>query len=170
MTTSRISLLVNGIQHDLEVEDGERLLDVLRNRLGLVGVKEGCSTGECGACSVILDGKLVSSCLIFAAQLDGSEVVTIEGLGKPGALHPIQEAFLEAGAIQCGFCTPGMVMACKWLLDYNPNPSETEIREAMSGNLCRCTGYQKIVEAVRLAAQKLRAPSTAELSSVKGGE
>jgi aerobic-type carbon monoxide dehydrogenase small subunit (CoxS/CutS family) len=158
MSLSKIALRVNGLWHHLEVEDSERLLDTLRNCLRLVGVKEGCGTGECGACSVILNGELVNSCLIFAAQLDGSEVLTIEGLGKLNSLHPIQEAFLEAGAVQCGFCTPGMVLASKWLLDHNSNPQEDEIREALSGNLCRCTGYQKIFRAVQLAATKLRDP------------
>jgi len=113
MSLSKIALKVNGRWHHLEVEDSERLLDVLRNRLRFIGVKEGCGTGECGTCSVILNGELVNSCLIFVAQLDGSEVLTIEGLGKSNGLHPIQEAFLEAGAVQCGFCTPGMVLACK---------------------------------------------------------
>ena len=156
MSLSKIALKVNGRWHHLEVEDSERLLDVLRNRLRFIGVKEGCGTGECGACSVILNGELVNSCLIFVAQLDGSEVLTIEGLGKSNGLHPIQEAFLEAGAVQCGFCTPGMVLACKWLLDHNSHPQEDEVREALSGNLCRCTGYQKIFRAVQLAAAKLK--------------
>lgn len=158
MGISKIALKVNGRWHHLEVDDSERLLDVLRTHLRLVGVKEGCGTGECGACSVILNGELVDSCLIYAAQLDGSEILTIEGIGGAESLHPIQEAFWEAGAVQCGFCTPGMVLACKWLLDHNPRPQEDEIREALSGVLCRCTGYQKIFQAVQLAAAKLKRP------------
>ena len=158
MGISKIALKVNVRWHHLEVDDSERLLDVLRNRLRLVGVKEGCGTGECGACSVILNGELVNSCLIYAAQLDGAEILTIEGIGGAESIHPIQEAFWEVGAVQCGFCTPGMVLACKWLLDHNPRPQEDEIREALSGILCRCTGYQKIFQAVQLAAAKLKGP------------
>lgn len=162
MGTSKIALKVNGRWHPLEVDDSERLLDVLRNRLGLVGVKEGCGTGECGACNVILNGELEDSCLIYAAQLDGSEILTIEGVARAEGLHPIQEAFWETGAVQCGFCTPGMILASKWLLDHNSDPQEDEIREALSGNLCRCTGYQKIFRAVQLAAVKLRASRSRE--------
>jgi len=132
-----------------------RLLDVLRDKLHLYGTKEGCGTGECGACTVIMNGKLIKSCVTFAVQADQAEIITIEGIGTPDELHPIQEAFIEMGAVQCGFCTPGMILAAKNLLDRNPKPTEGEIRQAISGNLCRCTGYVKIVEAIRFAAQQV---------------
>ncbi len=148
----KIALTVNGEQREADVWPGESLLFALRERLGLPGSKNACEQGECGSCSVLLDGKLVCSCLVLAAQADGHEVVTVEGLGQDGALHRVQEAFVEAGAVQCGFCTPGLVVATADLLARTPDPSEDEIREALSGNLCRCTGYQKIFDAVRLAA------------------
>jgi carbon-monoxide dehydrogenase small subunit len=148
----RIELAVNGAKHETDVWEGESLLYVLRERLGLPGSKNACEQGECGSCSVLLDGVLVCACLVLAAQADGHEVVTVEGLAEDGELHPVQEAFAETGAVQCGFCTPGLVVATADLLARNPSPGEDEIREALSGNLCRCTGYAKIFDAVRLAA------------------
>ena len=148
----RIELTVNGERREAEVWAGESLLYVLRERLGLPGSKNACEQGECGSCSVLLDGTLVCACLVLAAQAEGHEVVTVEGLGVDGELHPVQEAFAETGAVQCGFCTPGFVVATADLLERNPSPSDDEIREALSGNLCRCTGYAKIFDAVRLAA------------------
>jgi len=151
----RISLTVNGELLETEAWPGESLLYVLRERLGLPGSKNACEQGECGSCSVLLDGVLVCACLVLGAQAEGHEVVTVEGLAADGELHPVQEAFVEAGAVQCGFCTPGLVMAAADLLRRSPDPGEDEIREALSGNLCRCTGYQKIFEAVRLAAERV---------------
>ena len=151
----KISLTVNGERHEADVWEGESLLYALRERLGLPGSKNACEQGECGSCSVLLDDSLVCACLVLAAQADGHEVVTVEGLGQDGQLHPVQEAFVEAGAVQCGFCTPGLVVAAAELLRQSPDPSEDEIREALSGNLCRCTGYAKIFDAVRLAAERL---------------
>jgi carbon-monoxide dehydrogenase small subunit len=148
----RIELTVNGERRDADVWPGESLLFTLREQLGLPGSKNACEQGECGSCSIFLDGALVCACLVLAAQADGHEVVTVEGLGAEGRLHPVQEAFVEAGAVQCGFCTPGLVVATAALLERSPEPGEDEIREALSGNLCRCTGYQKIFEAVRTAA------------------
>ena len=148
----RIELTVNGERREADVWAGESLLFALRERLNLPGSKNACEQGECGSCSVLLDGQLVCSCLVLAVQADGHEVVTVEGLAEDGELHPVQESFVRAGAVQCGFCTPGLVVAAADLLRRSPQPSEDEIREALSGNLCRCTGYQKILEAVRLAA------------------
>jgi carbon-monoxide dehydrogenase small subunit len=148
----RISVTVNGEVREADVWAGESLLTTLRDRLGLPGSKNACEQGECGSCSVLLDGTLVCSCLVLAAQADGHDVVTVEGLAGDGSLHPVQEAFADAGAVQCGFCTPGLVVATADLLRRSPDPSEDEIREALSGNLCRCTGYQKILDAVQLAA------------------
>ena len=148
----RVELTVNGERHEADVWAGESLLYVLRERLGLPGSKNACEQGECGSCSVLLDRKLVCACLVLAAQADGHELVTVEGLGEDGGLHPVQEAFTETGAVQCGFCTPGLIVATADLLARNPSPSDDEIREALSGNLCRCTGYAKIFDAVRLAA------------------
>ena len=150
----RVELAVNGEHREADVWAGESLLYVLRERLGLPGSKNACEQGECGSCSVLLDGKLVCACLVLAAQADGHEVVTVEGLGVDGELDPVQEAFAETGAVQCGFCTPGFVVATADLLERNPRPSDDEIREALSGNLCRCTGYAKIFDAVRLAAAR----------------
>ena len=150
----RIALTVNGERREADTWGGESLLSLLRDQLELPGSKNACEQGECGSCSVLLDGKLVCSCLVLAAQAEGHEVVTVEGLGEDGALHPVQAAFAETGAVQCGFCTPGFVVATADLLARNPDPSEDEIREALSGNLCRCTGYQKILDAVRLAASR----------------
>jgi carbon-monoxide dehydrogenase small subunit len=148
----RISVTVNGDRHEADVWPGESLLYALRERLGLPGSKNACEQGECGSCSVLLDGTLVCACLVLAAQADGHEVVTVEGLAGGDGLHRVQEAFVQAGAVQCGFCTPGLVVATADLLRHSPDPSEDEIREALSGNVCRCTGYAKIFDAVRIAA------------------
>ena len=148
----RISLTVNGERREADVWAGESLLFALRDRLGLPGSKNACEQGECGSCSVLLEGVLVCSCLVLAAQAEGHEVVTVEGLAGGDGLHPVQEAFVKAGAVQCGFCTPGLVVAAADLIGRNPSPSDDEIREALSGNLCRCTGYAKIFDAVRMAA------------------
>jgi carbon-monoxide dehydrogenase small subunit len=148
----RIALTVNGAAREADVWPGESLLYALRERLGLPGSKNACEQGECGSCSVLLDGTLVCACLVLAAQVDGHEVVTVEGLAGGDSLHRVQEAFVEAGAVQCGFCTPGLVVATADLLRHTPDPSEDEIREALSGNVCRCTGYAKIFDAVRIAA------------------
>ena len=149
----KIQLTVNGEKHETDVWGGESLLFALREQLGLPGSKNACEQGECGSCSVLLVGKLVCSCLVLAAQADGHEVVTVEGLGSEASLHRVQEAFLAAGAVQCGFCTPGLIISTVDLLEHTPSPSDDEIREALSGNLCRCTGYQKIFDAVRAAAR-----------------
>jgi aerobic carbon-monoxide dehydrogenase small subunit len=148
----RIELRVNGEMCEANVWEGESLLFALRERLAFPGSKNACEQGECGSCSVLLDGKLVCSCLVLAAQAEGHDVVTVEGLAEDGRLHRVQEAFVAAGAVQCGFCTPGLVVATADLLEHNPDPTDDEIREALSGNLCRCTGYAKIFDAVRLAA------------------
>jgi aerobic carbon-monoxide dehydrogenase small subunit len=148
----RIEVTVNGELLEADVWAGESLLTTLRDRLELPGSKNACEQGECGSCSVVLDGELVCSCLVLAVQADGHDVVTVEGLAADGELHPVQEAFADAGAVQCGFCTPGLVVAAAELLRRVPEPTDDEIREALSGNLCRCTGYQKILDAVRLAA------------------
>jgi len=149
----RIAVTINGDLQEAEVWPGESLLYALRERFGLPGSKNACEQGECGSCSVLLDGTLVCSCLVLAAQADGREVVTVEGLAEDGRPHRVQEAFAETGAVQCGFCTPGLIVATVDLLAQNPDPTDDEIREALSGNLCRCTGYQKIFDAVRMAAQ-----------------
>ena len=151
-----IELTVNQEQRELLVDHNQTLLEMLREDLGLTGAKHGCGEGECGACTVIMNGKPVNSCLVLAAQADGADILTIEGLADGAKLHPIQEAFIEAGAIQCGFCTPGMILSSKALLEVNPSPTRPEIRTALSGNLCRCTGYQKIVEAVEDAAGRMK--------------
>ena len=156
MTASKVSMVVNGARRELLVEPHERLVDVLRGRLGLLGVKEGCGEGECGTCTVLLDGKAVSSCLMLAAQADGCEILTIEGLSAEGTLHPLQEAFIREAAIQCGYCTPGMILAAKALLDRELDPSEGAVRRAISGNICRCTGYDKPVKAILAAARQMR--------------
>jgi aerobic carbon-monoxide dehydrogenase small subunit len=148
----RISVVVNGEPREADVWEGESLLFALRERMGLPGSKNACEQGECGSCSVLMDGVLVCACLVLAAQADGHELVTVEGLAGDGRLHRVQEAFAETGAVQCGFCTPGLIVATADLLSKNAEPSEDEIREALSGNLCRCTGYAKIFDAVRLAA------------------
>jgi aerobic carbon-monoxide dehydrogenase small subunit len=150
----KIALTVNGKPQETEIWPGESLLYALRERLGLPGSKNACEQGECGSCSVLLDGSLVCACLVLAAQADGHNVVTVEGIGEDEQLHTVQEAFAETGAVQCGFCTPGLIVATVDLLAHNGEPSDDEIREALSGNLCRCTGYQKIFDAVRLAASR----------------
>ena len=150
-----VSLTVNGITHDLAVEPRRTLLELLRDDLGLTGTKKGCGIGDCGACTVLLDGVATFSCLTLAIQADGCSVETVEGLSKGGELNPLQQAFVDQGAIQCGFCTPGMLMMITELLRRSPQPSEKDIRRAISGNLCRCTGYQKIVEAVQVASKEM---------------
>ena len=150
-----IDFKVNAESYSIVVDTRETLLDALRSRLGFMGPKEGCGNGNCGSCTVSLNGMIVDSCLVFAVETDGSEVSTVEGVAVNGKLHPVQQAFIETGALQCGFCTPGFIMSAKALLERNPNPPEQEIRLALSGNLCRCTGYDKIVRAVMAASQAL---------------
>jgi carbon-monoxide dehydrogenase small subunit len=152
-----ITFTVNGDLQELFVEPRKTLLAVIRDTIGLTGTKEGCSTGDCGACTVIVDGEPVTSCMMLAVSANGKEVTTIEGISSPGQLHPVQQAFLEKGGYQCGFCTPGFIMAAKALLDDNPNIPEDEMRHALGGNICRCTGYTKIIEAVLSAAETMRA-------------
>lgn len=149
-----LKLTVNGKQYELSVKPWITLLDLLRDELGLTGTKEGCSIGECGACTVIMDGKTVNSCLVLAHEADGKEIITIEGLAKNGKLHPLQEAFIDHGGIQCGFCTSGMIMSAKSLLDENPNPTDDEIKRGIEGNFCRCTGYSKILKSIKAVALK----------------
>lgn len=152
---TELRLRVNGVERQAAVPDHESLLTTLRERLGLPGSKNACEQGECGSCSVLLDGELVCSCLVLSAAAQGREVVTVESLGTSDSLHPIQRAFVEAGAVQCGFCTPGLIVSAYALLRANPEPSELEVREALSGNLCRCTGYGKILEAVQMASREM---------------
>ena len=151
-----MSFKINGEQHELAVEPNRTLLEVLSENLGLTGTKTGCNEGDCGACTVILDGMAVCSCMVLAIEAQDKDIVTIEGLASNGQLHPIQQAFLEHGAVQCGYCTPGMIMSAKALLDKNPDATEVDIRHALQGNLCRCTGYVKIVEAVLAAKEKMK--------------
>lgn len=152
-----LSMRLNDQEVTVEVKTDALLVDVLRDQLELTGTKEACGEGECGACTVLLDGEPVTSCLIPALKAQGKEVMTVEGLASAGELHPLQRAFIEHGAVQCGYCTPGMLMSAKALLDRNPHPSEEEIKEAISGNLCRCTGYVKIIEAIKAASQPSQA-------------
>jgi len=152
----KINLKVNSKEYTFEINEYETLLEVLRDRLSLLGTKEGCGKGECGACTVIMDGKAITSCILLASHANNKEILTIEGLEKNGVLHPIQQAFVDEGAVQCGFCTPGMIMSSYALLKENSNPSEEDIKTALEGNLCRCTGYQKIISAVKEAAKRLR--------------
>lgn len=147
-----MDLKVNDRMYHIEVAAHRTLLDVLRNELGLTGTKEGCGTGSCGACTVLLDGRAVNACLVFVAEVQGRSVTTIEGLAVAGELHPLQQAFMDEGAVQCGFCTPGVILSAKALLDETPRPTESQIRRAIAGNLCRCTGYDKIVRAIRRAS------------------
>jgi aerobic-type carbon monoxide dehydrogenase small subunit (CoxS/CutS family) len=153
---TEVTFTLNGQTLSLEVDATQTLLDLLRNRLGVTSVKNGCNSGDCGVCTVLLDGKAVRSCLILAPTVEGKSVDTVEAIGRPGRLHPLQEAFLEVGATQCGYCTPGMILTAKAFLDSHPDPRWEEIAQAISGNLCRCTGYTKIIEAVELAAQRLK--------------
>lgn len=156
MRKELIELKINGDSQELAVSPHRTLLDLLREELGLMGSKDGCNVGECGACTVLLDGEPVLSCLTLAVRCRGREVVTIEGLAREGKLHPLQEAFVYEGAVQCGYCTPGFIMMAKSILDLNPDPSDKEIRDGLTGNLCRCTGYVKIIRAIRVAAEKIR--------------
>jgi carbon-monoxide dehydrogenase small subunit len=162
----RIQIRVNGELKELLVEPHRILIDLIRQDLGLTGTKKGCGSGDCGSCTVILDGRAVKSCLILAVEVDGSEILTIEGLRSGGKLHPLQEAFIQYGAIQCGFCSPGMMMSAKALLDQCSNPTEEQVKLAISGNLCRCTGYSKIVEAVLAVARKEKPPSASAEETV----
>jgi len=152
----QIKVTVNGVLYELSVQPWETLLDVIREHLGLTGTKEGCGLGECGACTIIMDGKTVNSCLVLAVEADNRVITTIEGLANGDELHPIQEAFIKCGGLQCGFCTPGMIMSTKALLENNPSPDEGEIRKAIAGNFCRCTGYTKIIESVKVAAKNMQ--------------
>ncbi len=151
-----ITLNVNGGNYQLEIEPHRTLVEVLRDTLGFTGTKKSCNEGECGACTVIMDGKPVASCLVLALDAQGKKILTIEGLAQGEELHPIQVAFVRKGGIQCGFCTPGMIMSAKALLDKNPNPTTGEVRKAIAGNLCRCTGYQQIVDSIMSAAEEMR--------------
>jgi carbon-monoxide dehydrogenase small subunit len=150
-----IKLRVNGVTYEATIEPRRTLLEVLRDNLGFTGAKKACDTGECGACTVIMDGKPVVSCLVLAVEAQGKDILTIEGLARDGQPHPLQQAFVDHGAIQCGFCTPGMILSAKALLERNPKPTEGEVKEAIVGNLCRCTGYAKIIEAIIAASQTL---------------
>jgi carbon-monoxide dehydrogenase small subunit len=161
MSKHHVTATVNGDPVEFLCDSATNLLDALRDELGLTGAKEGCGSGDCGACTVILDGEVVCSCLVLAAEADGRRVQTVEGLAAGGELHPLQRKFLEHAALQCGFCTPGLLVAAKALLDVNPNPTETETRYWLAGNLCRCTGYDKIIRAVLDAAAELRQERTA---------
>lgn len=152
--TKRIRVTINGERYEKEVSPSKSLLDFLRMNLNLTGTKEGCGEGECGACSIIMNGKLVDSCLILAVEADGQKIQTIEGISRHDRLHPLQKAFAEKGAAQCGYCTPGMIMAAKYLLDHNPSPTAEQVLKAIAGNLCRCTGYGSIVDAVLSAAKE----------------
>jgi len=152
----RVAMTVNGVMCSAEVEPRMLLVHFIRDVLGLTGTHWGCDTGNCGACTIIMNGKSVKSCNIFAVQADGAEIITVEGLAKNGQLHPIQEAFWENHGLQCGFCTPGFIMQAYWLLQQNPNPTEEEVRRGISGNICRCTGYQNIVKSILAAAEKMR--------------
>jgi carbon-monoxide dehydrogenase small subunit len=157
MKTIQIEFNLNGRKTILTSVPNRTLLEVLRDDIGLTGAKDACGgEGECGACTIFIDGKLVNSCMVFIGQVDGAVITTIEGIAAPGELHPLQKAFVEAGAVQCGYCTPGAILSAKALLERNSQPSEAEIRESLSGNLCRCTGYTKMVEAVQLAAEEMR--------------
>jgi carbon-monoxide dehydrogenase small subunit len=155
MSKQTIHIKINGQSQEVAIEPHWTLLETVREQLALTGSKEGCGTGDCGACSMIVDGKLITSCLMLAPEADGSEVLTIEGLARNGELHPVQQSFIEAGGVQCGFCTPGMIMATKALLDRNSRPTLEDVRLGLAGNLCRCTGYAKIYEAVLAAAERI---------------
>ncbi|GAA4414763.1 (2Fe-2S)-binding protein [Quisquiliibacterium transsilvanicum] len=169
MSRQMIEAIVNGEPVSFLASPTQTLLDALRDELGLTGTKEGCGSGDCGACSVQLDGRLVCSCLVLAPEAEGRRVDTIEGLAAGGVLHPLQQQFLEEAALQCGFCTPGFLVAAKALLERNPDPTETEIRFALAGNLCRCTGYDKIVRAVQAAAAQMRSAGALSAAPSSGG-
>jgi aerobic carbon-monoxide dehydrogenase small subunit len=156
MIMKDITLNVNGSEYTLQVKPSATLLDIIREDLGLIGTKEGCGEGECGACTVLMDGLAVNACLILAAEANGRQIMTIEGLAQGGELHPIQQAFVDIGGMQCGFCTPGMILSAKVLLDRNQNPTDEEIRKGLEGNFCRCTGYTKIIQSVKTAAEMLK--------------
>jgi carbon-monoxide dehydrogenase small subunit len=156
MSKTHVTTTINGDETEFLTEDGASLLNALRDDVGLTGVKEGCGTGDCGACSIIMNGELNASCLVFAPEANGATIVTVEGMADGDHLHPLQQCFLEGAALQCGICTPGFLVAAKVLLDNNPNPTETEIRYALAGNLCRCTGYDKIIRAVQDAASQMQ--------------
>lgn len=156
MDSITITLTINGKNKQIRTSPNATLLDLIRNDLGLTGTKDGCREGECGACTVLLDGRVINACLVFAWQADGVDVVTVEGLAENGRLHALQRAFIEQGAVQCGFCTPGMLISSYGLLKENPRPSEEQIRQALTGNLCRCTGYTKIIRAIQVAAEEMR--------------
>jgi carbon-monoxide dehydrogenase small subunit len=162
-----VSFEVNGVATDVLTEPNRSLLEVLRDSLELTGTKEGCGTGDCGACTVLLDGRPVTSCLLLAPEAEGRRVTTVEGLARQGKLHPVQQTFVEQGGLQCGICTPGMIMSAVALLERNAQPSEDEIRYAIAGNLCRCTGYDKIVRAVEVAAERVREAQSADAESVE---
>ncbi len=157
-----IQLTINGIKYKVDIDINMRLIDLLRDKLGLIGTKEGCGEGECGACTIIMDGESVNSCLVMAFQANDSNITTIEGLEQNGELHPLQRAYLEEGSVQCGFCIPGLIMSTKALLDKHPDPSREEIREGMSGNLCRCTGYNKAIDAAEKAIAYLKEEAEAQ--------
>ncbi len=150
----QIEIKVNGVMHGIDVQPWDTLLDVIRDKLGLTGTKEGCGLGECGACTVIMNGKTVNSCLVLAVEADGKQIITIEGFSEGDKLHLVQQAFIDLGGLQCGFCTPGMIISAKAMLDENQNPTEEEIRRGISGNFCRCTGYTKIIQSIQAAVPK----------------
>jgi carbon-monoxide dehydrogenase small subunit len=160
MSTIDLSLNINGERHEVRTEPHRTLLDILRTDLGFTGTKENCLDAECGVCTVLVDGAAMNACILLAAQCQGREVLTIEGLAREGALHPLQQAFIDHGAVQCGYCIPGMILTAKAYLDEHPSPTEAEVREALAGNLCRCTGYHKIVEAVLAASRELASGRT----------
>jgi len=155
-TYHNITLIINQKPYTLDVQSHHTLLEVLRDQLNITGPKECCGVGECGACTILMDGKAVNACLILAVEADGSEIITIEGLGGPNSLSPMQKAFVDAGAVQCGFCTPGMIMAAQYLINTNPNPTEEDVRVALAGNLCRCTGYSRIFDAVLSVSKQMQ--------------
>ncbi len=159
MSRTHVSCNINGDEIEFLCDDGESLLDALRDEVGLIGAKEGCGTGDCGACSVLIDDRLNCACLVFAPEANGTTITTVEGLADGETLHPLQQSFLEGAALQCGICTPGVLIAAKALLDENPDPTETEVRYGLAGNLCRCTGYDKIVHSVLDAAARIREAS-----------
>lgn len=161
----KINVIINNIPYELDIRPETRLIDMLRDELHLTGTKEGCSEGECGACTVLVDGKTVASCIVLVGQVNGCHITTIEGVSEGNELNILQKSFVDAGAVQCGFCTPGMILSAKVILEQNPNPSDEEIKKGISGNLCRCTGYQKIVTAVRLASKEIQEKTAKEVGN-----